>query len=100
MDWEQLILAILKRIFLVYVIGQRGSVSVEAPASSGNYETFDYFVKGRFHSPREPLVYDAEVVHRRSRIQGSKRHTKSATGAIEHAVRDCVNKMKAGGVLG
>jgi hypothetical protein len=49
--------------------------------------------RGRFHSLKDPWVYDAEIASRDAdTIKGSSRHLKSEKGAIEHAFKDFINQ--------
>jgi hypothetical protein len=61
--------------------------------------TFDFYIKGRFHSFTEPWVYDCELTDVKTRIQVNEKHHKAPTGALEHAVDKLVNKLQAAGEI-
>jgi hypothetical protein len=56
-------------------------------------------VRGRFHSIREPLVWDGYALDIRSGISAKMKHFKSMNGAMEHTLRELCNRLVAAGIL-
>jgi len=56
-------------------------------------------VHGRFHSLKEPWVYDGLATDRETGISAKAKHYKSAKGAMKHALEQLGTKLKNAGLL-
>jgi hypothetical protein len=59
-----------------------------------NGRTIEYSVSGRFHSLREPWVYDGTARDVATGETGEKKHFETADWAINGAIEELVKKLK------
>ena len=66
-----------------------------------NYEgrIFCYSAYGRFHSLREPLVYDASASDQNSGISVEAKHYDNYQEAIRHAVEKLKGRLQEKGII-
>ena len=66
-----------------------------------NYEgrIFCYKAYGRFHSLREPLVFDASASDQESGITVEAKHHDNDQKAIDHAVEKLKGKLQEKGII-
>ena len=58
-----------------------------------------YEARGRIHSLREPMVYDAEAWDTGTGTRANARHFPDKKRAIQAAVREVTERLKAAGII-